>query len=407
MTNYRLLTIVGFLSFVASGVSSPLMTLFLESLGASYVQISLVLTSFVVTLLACNYLWGRLSDRIGRRKPFVIAGLLGLGLVYAWLGFVPTLAAAWITRMGEGIAFAAYTTLSLAMMSDALESEAQTRQGRRMGLYRGLGSFAFAIGSVTGGRFADLYTLSNSFLICAGAYLLAALVALLLTETPLPAIESPSPAAHRVSRPAPLPAPAPRPASRLLPIAFLGGVFLWTAAHSASASMWPNYMARLGHSTTLLSSLWGLTALIEMFAMIALGMLSDVVGRTLVLIAGGLGIAFVNAGYATLAAYLPALIGIQVVRGFGFAAYTGSSMTFTSEHSGQERGRTSGLFHATGSAGQLIGLLMGGTLAQTFGFSTLYAICAALALAAAGCFWALHQRTPRLMPVNAPATTQR
>ncbi|HXF64133.1 MAG TPA: hypothetical protein VNK95_21075, partial [Caldilineaceae bacterium] len=35
-------------------------------------------------------------------------------------------------------------------------------------------------------------------------------------------------------------------------------------------------------------------------------------------------------------------------------------------------------------------LLMGGTLVQLAGFSTLFAACAALALAAAACFWLLH-----------------
>jgi len=94
MTNYRLLTLAGALAYVAVGISSPLMTLFLESLGASYSQISLVLTSYVVALLAFSYLWGRLSDRLQRRKPFVAGGLLGMAIAYGWLGVVPTLAGA-------------------------------------------------------------------------------------------------------------------------------------------------------------------------------------------------------------------------------------------------------------------------------------------------------------------------
>lgn len=396
MTNYRLLTVIGSLAYVAVGVSSPLLTLFLESLGASYIQISLVLTSFVITLLGCNYLWGRLSDRLGRRKPFVVAGLLGLALVYAWLGYAPTLAAAWATRLLEGVALAAYTTLSLAMMGEALERSASQRQGRQMGLYRGLGSLAFAAGSVAGGRVAETYGLADSFLICAAAYLLAALVALQLQEQP---------AAPLVQQP--VLSSTARTRARLLPAAFLAGVFLWTAAHSASASMWPNYMAQLGYSTGQLTSLWGLAALVEMPAMFALGALSDIAGRTAVLITGGLGIALVNAGYAAAAHLLPLLVGIQVVRGVGFAAYTGSAMTFTTEHGGEERGAASGLYHTTGSAGQLAGLLMGGTLAQTVGFPAMFTACALLALAAAASFWALHHRTPRLIPVATTAQAER
>lgn len=401
MTNYRLLTVTGSLAYIAIGASSPLLTLFLESLGASYIQISLVLTSFVLTLLGCNFLWGRLSDRLGRRKPFVVAGLLGLSLVYAWLGYAPTLAAAWATRILEGVAFAAYTTLSLAMMGEALEQSGKQNQGRQMGLYRGLGSLAFAAGSVAGGRVAEHYGLAASFLICAVAYFVAAVVALQFQEARTPApMTTQAPTLSPVS-------PAPRPTAQLLPLAFLAGVFLWTAAHSASASMWPNYMAQLGYSTALLTSLWGLAALVEMPAMFAWGALSDRAGRTIVLVAGGLGIALVNAGYASAAQFLPLLVGIQIVRGIGFAAYTGSAMTFTSERSGSARGGASGLFHTTGSAGQLIGLLMGGALAQTAGFPTMFAACATLALAAAGCFWALHHHRPRLIPIAAMTQIER
>src|SRR5690606_17193516 len=131
---------------------------------------------------------------------------------------------------------------------------------------------------------------------------------------------------------------------------------------------------------------WGLAALVEMPAMLGLGALSDTVGRTALLITGGAGISLVNLGYATVAASLPALLAIQLLRGVGYSAYTGSALTYTADWGGSARGGTSGLFHAAGSAGQLLGLLMGGTLVQFAGFSTLFTACATLALAAAGCF---------------------
>jgi MFS family permease len=385
MKNFRLLTVAGGLAYIAAGISSPLMTLFLESLGASFTMISLVLTSFMVVLLAFSYLWGRLSDRIQRRKPFVVGGLLGLAAAYALLGWAPTLAGAWWTRLIEGVAYAAYSTLSIAMVGDALalqiEAGAANRQGRQMGLYRGLGSLAFAAGSVGGGRLADAYSLAATFLACALAFLAAAVVAIFLADRPAGYPTEQKPLATQAAKPA-----------ALLPLAFLAGAFLWTAAHAASASMWPNYMVHLGYSKTMLTSLWGLAALVEMPAMMVLGAASDVLGRTVLLTAGGAGIALVNLGYATLAASVPALVGIQVVRGVGYSAFTGSALTYTNERGGRARGGASGLYHTTTSAGQLLGLLMGGTLVQRAGFPILFTTCAALALAATGCFWLLHQR---------------
>ena len=123
----------------------------------------------------------------------------------------------------------------------------------------------------------------------------------------------------------------PTKAKRDLPVLFLAGVLLWTAAHSASTSMWPNYMATLGYTNTAIGTLWGLAAFIEMPAMYLAGVLSDVMGRAMLLAAGGFAIAIVQLGYLLVAAYLPALLGVQVIRGFGFGAYTSTAMTFTAE----------------------------------------------------------------------------
>jgi MFS family permease len=159
--------------------------------------------------------------------------------------------------------------------------------------------------------------------------------------------------------------------------------------------MWPNYMTSLGYSNSAVGSLWGLAALVELPAMVGLGALSDLVGRTTMLITGGAAIALVNLGYATLAGLIGALVVIQIIRGVGYAAYTGSSLTLTTEWGGRARGGASGLFHTVSGAGQLAGLLFSGALVQFAGFATLFLVCALLALGSAGCFWLLHFQTRR------------
>jgi MFS family permease len=380
MNNYRILTGISALFYVAVGISSPLISLYLQSLGASYAQISLILTSVVVTMLLMSTVWGRLSDRLGRRKPLLIGGLFGLSVAYLLLSQAGSGATAWAARILEGASGAAFATLSLAIMGDALQGSAQ--RGRRMGIYRGLGSLAFAVGAVIGGRLADAYSISFSLMLCAAFYLVAGLVALALDDRPVLA--------------APVAAPAeaqPTKERRELPLVFLAGVFLWMAAHMASTSMWPNYMAANGYSNTTISSLWGLAALIEMPAMFLAGMASDVVGRAVVLAAGGFLIALVQIGYLLLVQYLPALLGVQVIRGFGFGSYTTTAMTFTAEAGAQQtRGGRSGIFNTIGSAGQLTGTFMGGMVVQGFGFSALYIITTVLALGSAFCFLVLRRQ---------------
>ncbi|MEZ4733328.1 MAG: MFS transporter [Caldilineaceae bacterium] len=389
MNSIRLLTLISALFFVAIGISSPLITIYLQELGADFAQISLILASVTITMFFANYGWGWLSDRIGRRKPLLVTGLLILSTAFFLLSRVPNGNYAWAARVFEGVGGAAYSTVSLALMGDLLEAERQ--KGRSMGVFRGIGSFAFAVGAVVGGRLADATSIAQTLMVCSGLYLVAAIVALAIQEV--------RPAVQPNNLP-PVPAtPIQNPKSKIqnfqpLPLFFLGGVILWTAAHSASASMWPNYMQSLGYSKTESGLLWGLAAGIEFPAMVVAGSLSDVVGRAPLLMAGGLFISLTNLGYLLLAGIFPLLLGVQVVRGFGFGSYTTTAMTFATEHSAQKnRGSKSGIYNTVSTAGSLLGSMLGGNLVQAFGFHFLYGVCSSLALGAAICFLLLRYRT--------------
>lgn len=381
MNNYRILTLVNLLAFIAIGINSPLLTLYLQGLGADFALISVILTSTILVALVSNPAWGWLADRLGRRKPLYITGLAGAALGYFWLSTATGVAMAWPARLLDALSMAGVSTLGLTLMGDTLD--ASRRKGRSMGFTRGLASLAFSAGAFTGGRLADAFGISSVFLVCGGFLAAAALVALLLREV--------KPAAVPVTTDV---APAgPRPRTLGLPVLFLAGVILWTAAHVASTSMWPNYMEANGYSKTTISSLWSLAALIEMPAMWLGGALSDITGRAVVLAAGGMFIATVQIGYMLLVASLPALLGVQVVRGLGFGSYTSAAMTFAAEAGGKaQRGGNSGLFNTAGSAGQLAGSLLGGMLVQAAGFNTLYLVCAGLAVGSALCFLLLRRQ---------------
>jgi MFS family permease len=386
--DYRLLTSVNALFFAAIGVSSPLLTLYLEGLGASYATIALILTSYISVTLVAGYGWGRLSDRLGRRKPLLLIGLLILAGSYGWIAAARGVGDVWAANLLAGVGFGAFVSISLAMIGDLLNQA--NRRGAGMGWFRGLGSLAFGIGAILGGRVADLTSLAVSMALCAVLFAAAALVASPLRDN-IPATEPVAKGVPQgqVQRPAVIAQP-----ERPLPAAFLLGVMLWMAAHGASASMWPNFMASFGYSNSAIGGLWGLAAIVETPSMILAGLLSDQIGRIAVLVSGGLAIAGVQLGYLLTAQYLPGLIGVQVLRGYGFGSYTVAAMTYTAEHgSALARGRHSGLFNAAGSAGQLAGMFMGGTLAQMWGFSVMYAVCAALAMGSAGAFLFLNYQT--------------
>jgi MFS family permease len=254
----------------------------------------------------------------------------------------------------------------------------------RMGTYRGIGSFAFAVGAVAGGNLADQYSLRLTFGLCAGLYALAAVCALALHEKRdqtgfgRPVWSDPQETAGR--------------RDQRLPRPFLAGVFLWMTGLMASASMWPNFMARLGYSKGAISSLWGFAALVEAPSMRLVGYLSDLAGRVPVLMVGSLGIALAMLGYMTVARRLPLLVGVQAVRGVAYASHMATAMTFAAELGDRRvRGSNSGLFNTASGGGQLLGLLLGGTLAQNWGFEVMFGACAAATLLSGVCFWMLRR----------------
>jgi MFS family permease len=381
MRNFRLLTLIFGLMYVTIGIGSPLMSLYLEELGASYDRIALMMTTVAATALATNYFWGWLSDRLGRRKIFLIGGLCTMIFTYTALSRVPSANWAWPILVINGAAMAAYTTPSLALIGDLLAGN--PNRGRQMGIYRGIASLTFAIGAVTGGRIADATSIATALALCAGFYAAALLVTFFLGE----------PKAVQKRTETTL---APIPAEERVPKLFLVGVTLWMMGFGAAVSMWPNYMAGLGYSKSTISALWGWAAFWEMPGMILVGHLSDLFGRVPLLAAGGLGIGVVLMGYVALSSFLPGLIGVQFLRGFAYASYTASAMTVAAEWgSERSRGHNSGSYNAATGAGQLLGTLLGGTLAQLFGFQTLFAICAVIAVISALCFWPLRRAGSR------------
>ena len=398
MTNYRVLLVTNSISFGTAGIYLPLITLYLQGLGADLALISIILTTSAVVGLAGSYVWGRLADRVGRRKPFYVGGLAAAALGYLWLSQANSVGMAWSARVWDGLSGAAVMTVGLTMLGDALA--ASPNKGRSMGIVRGSASLVWALGAFAGGRIADAFSLPTAFLICSGMFAVSALIALLLLhETPVAKPLVPTPAPEQAKTPA-VPPVNPRIG---LPVLFLAGVVLWGATDMASSTMWPNYLGSLGYSKTTIGSLFSLAAFVEMPAMVVFGSLSDLLGRAIMLAAGGFMFALVQASYIFVVQNLPALLGIQVVRGLGFGSYTASAMTFATEQGGHEnRGSNSGLFNAVSSAGMLTGTMLGGTVAQAFGFTTLYALCAVMAAGAGACFLALRRRERRTVQVQAP-----
>ncbi|MCS7219852.1 MAG: MFS transporter [Anaerolineae bacterium] len=378
MESILLLTVVLFLVFAASGATSPMLSLYLESLGADYARISIILTTYAIASLVASYAWGRVSDRIGRRKPLVVGGLWGMGLAFGLLAIAPSYRFAWGVRILEAVAMAAYGTASLAFMGDLLASN--TARGRHMGSYRGLGSLSFALGAFGGGPIIQFLGMRQVYGLGALLLLAASLVAGMIREVPLSHEESTTPSPE---------------ASMQISRWFLAGVLLWTGAFWAAYSMWPNFLSSLGYPKSAANWLWGLAALSEVPFMNITGTLSDTLGRAPVLAIGGFGLGLVMLGYVTLHRWLVGLIGVQLFRGFAYSAFMVTSMIYAAESStARRRAGSVGAYNVAMALGQILGLAIGGQIAQRAGFTTLFLVSTGMFLVSGWVFWALPRQRP-------------
>ena len=133
-----------FIDLLGFGIIIPLLPFYAESFGASALEIGLLGTSFSLMQFLFSPIWGRWSDRIGR-KPIILIGLLGSCLSYLTMAVAGSLPVVFIARVVGGIAGANIPTASAMTPESARFSrrfvsgtmlpidpaEGQTVRGRR------------------------------------------------------------------------------------------------------------------------------------------------------------------------------------------------------------------------------------------------------------------------------------
>lgn len=402
MKDVAILTIVGFILFAAVGITAPINSLYAESLGASYIAIGVIGSVASLTTILFSAFWGHASDHLGQRKAFLVLGLGAVAASYGLRAVAPSYEYLYPISILAAIAMAAYSPTSLALMGDLLEQHPEKR-GRRMGVYRGLGSLGFALTAFVSGSVADRFSIRAPFGLSALLLVVAFLLALRVGKS------TPSDTARKAtlggassgqlllraareaagsmaSQFATLFRPQSgenwsetEPVGERLPLApLLISAFVWSLAFGAVLAVWPNYMIEVGYTQADVGRLWSLAALTEFPLMVLTGRLSDRVGRLPMLGVGFLAWTLVFCGYVFVP-QMPWILIIQLGRGFAYAAFTAAALTYAAEaRSKAQRGWVSGLYSSSSGIGSILGSFAGGAQAQFAGFQAMILTNAAL-----------------------------
>lgn len=140
-----------FLDLLGFGIIIPLMPHFAETFGA---------TPFVYGLLAASYslmqflfvpVWGRLSDRLGRR-PILLVSIAGSAVSFVLLGTARSLGQLFLARVLSGLA-TSNLSVAQAYVADITRPEDRARGMGLVGAAFGLG---FVVGPFVGGELSPV-----------------------------------------------------------------------------------------------------------------------------------------------------------------------------------------------------------------------------------------------------------
>ncbi len=356
-----------------------------------------VLALFGIASSIAQPIAGRLSDRVGRRKVFVLVGLLVFSVVnltFAWATHYWEL---FVLRVVQGTAAAFTITASIALVNEGSDP---ARRGSHMGIYNSFRLVGFGAGPLLASTLLEMgpFHLPGSveltgfevtFGVAAGAALLSAGMVAALVQDP----EETAPAPRRLALQI-----WDRARGGLDPIFALGLATLVMAACMALLSaIEPEVNARLDQGPFLFSVEF--VALIAALAVLqpAVGRASDTWGRRPFIVAGLVGLVPTTIGQGLVGAPWEMIV-VRVLQGVAGAMVFAPALALAGDYTekGQSGAQLSVLTVSFG-LGIAFGQLTAGFFVQ-YGFLIPFGVGAGLA---AGAALLVHTQVYDRPPVSA------
>ena len=149
-----------FLVMVGFGIIIPVLPFYAEEIGASPTELGLLMAVYSLMQLIFAPMWGKVSDRIGR-KPVIMIGTLGLALSFFLMAISTQLWMLFVARIIGGVLSSANMPTVMAYAADITSEE---DRGKGMGIVGAAIGLGFIFGPAIGGIFSKS-NLSTPFFI--------------------------------------------------------------------------------------------------------------------------------------------------------------------------------------------------------------------------------------------------
>lgn len=378
--NVRVLATVSFFTDVASDMIYPLLPLFLSTvLGASAAALGVIegLAESLSSLLRLPAGW--YSDRIKRRKPFVVVGYSLASLARPLIGLTQSMGQVLAIRLTDRFGKGLRTAPRDALIADSvLPSE----RGYAYGVHRAADNLGAVVGPLVAWAL-----LTSEWVDLRGLFVWAAVpgiiaVVLLVVFVKETRVDGPGPGEG-----APVGATvASVAASAVAPLSacfwrYLAVLFVFTLSTSTDAFLLLR-ASQLGVSTALIPVLWALLHVVKSSSTVVGGALSDRVGRRPLILGGWAVYALVYLGFAMANVEWHAWA-LFVVYGLYFGATEGTEKAFVADLvPAARRGTAFGWFNAALGLGALPASVVFGLVWERSGAQAAFVMGAAIAAAA-------------------------
>jgi DHA1 family tetracycline resistance protein-like MFS transporter len=359
-----------FIDLLGFGIIIPLLPFYAESFGASAFAIGLLGTSFSLMQFLFSPIWGRWSDRVGR-KPIILVGLLGSCLSYVTMALAGSLTLLFVARIVGGIAGANIPTAQ-AYIADVTTPENRARGMGMVGAAFGLG---FIFGPAIGGmlsRYSPETPMWFAAALCLGNFIAAWFL--------LPESRRASASTRTLGRMEAFRHAMHQPTLLLI----LALYFMVTMAFSGFEATFALFSeAKFGYTAASIGFLFAFIGLIlSLIQGVLVGRVVKRVGERR-LIPAAIFLISLSIGLIPFVWNVPTLLVALAILavGMGFNNPSLSSMVSKLSHE-DDQGGILGLASSIASLGRVVGPAWGGYLYDAYGMTTPYLAAAGLMFAA-------------------------
>ncbi|AEC52197.1 multidrug resistance protein [Pyrococcus sp. NA2] len=355
-----------FFADMAWGIGYPYLSVYMKLIGGSMLFVGLLSVVYNLTSTVFQYPFGYLSDKSGKRKPFIILGVLSSGTTYCFAALITTPILLLALRAFQGTIGA-----SLAPARSALISELSPRVGSMFGFFNFVENMGFMAGNFLGGYAVKSFGIKSAFIITSIISLVSLVFLLQIRERGRPRGNLNGIIIVKEGRESEKVELRGLAFKKLmagkLGIFYISVLLAMMASGEVYSTVSVYFQEKFGEE--YVGFLFGIDSLAAAIGSLFVGRLIDKYGEKVFYRLAIIGYILTFLGY-TFANSVFLMSLVSILSGIKWAMLTSASSTYVAKRVPlSERGQGMGLLSTMMTLGWVIGPLLGGFLADKFGFT--------------------------------------